>query len=130
LLTIHQQKWETSQCFAKLQRVLWIPIEGDTAIPFEQRRIGCGFLWSPERSEERILAADWNYFALQISTGQLETIDATQGEYIQIRPKAANGKSLCYAYDSEGTKVQTLPRGFYLRSIFTNKILESVHNWS
>ncbi|MGC1183416.1 MAG: DNA mismatch repair protein MutH, partial [Legionella sp.] len=39
--------------------------------------------------------------------------------------KAANGKSLCYGFDSEGNKVKTLPRGFYLRSSFTAKILSS-----
>lgn len=126
LLTIHQQNWQGSQCYAKLKRVLWLPIEGDRDIPFEQRRIGCGFLWSPDEHEEKVLAADWNYLTAQISTGQLETIDATVGEYLQIRPKGANGKSLCYAYDELGTKIQTLPRGFYLRSKFTSKILEMI----
>lgn len=123
LLTIHQQNWKSSQCYGKLKRMLWIPVEGDTEIPFEQRRIGCGFLWSPDTLQEKVLAADWNYLTLLISTGQLETLDSTVGEFLQIRPKAANGKSLCYGYDSEGNKIQTLPRGFYLRSKFTSKIL-------
>jgi DNA mismatch repair protein MutH len=125
LLAIHQQNWKSSQCYAKLKRMLWIPIEGDTDLPFEQRRVGCGFLWSPDALQEEKLAADWNYLTLQISTGQLETLDSTAGYYLQIRPKAANGKSLCYAYDSEGNKIQTLPRGFYLRSKFTAEILAS-----
>lgn len=123
LLTIHQQNWKSSQCYGKLKRMLWIPVEGDTEISFEQRRIGCGFLWSPDALQEKVLAADWNYLTLLISTGQLETLDSTVGEFLQIRPKAANGKSLCYGYDSEGNKIQTLPRGFYLRSKFTSKIL-------
>lgn len=122
LLTIHQQIWSNSQCFAKLKRVLWFPVEGDTSIPFEQRRIGCGFLWSPSASQEQVLAADWDYLTLQISTGQLETLDATSGEFLQIRPKGANGKSLCDSFDAEGNKVKTLPRGFYLRSKFTSSI--------
>lgn len=123
LLTIHQQSWKTSQCFGKLKRVLWIPIEGDRVIPFEQRRIGIGFLWSPNEQEEQILCNDWDYLTLQISSGNLESIDATVGVYLQVRPKAANGKSLCYGYDTEANKVQTLPRGFYLRSSFTSRIL-------
>lgn len=127
LLTIHQQNWLNSQCYAKLKRVLWLPVEGDTDIPFEHRRLGCGFLWSPSELDESVLAADWNYLTAQISTGQLETLDATVGEYLQIRPKGANGKSLCYAYDDQGNKIQTLPRGFYLRSKFTAKILSSTH---
>lgn len=123
LLTIHQQQWESSQCYAKLKRILWVPVEGDRDIPYPQRRIGQGFLWSPDEKQESILAADWNYLSFQISTGHLETLDATSGECLQVRPKAANGKSLCYGYDIHGNKIKTLPRGFYLRSNFTAKIL-------
>lgn len=126
LLTIHQQKWHSSQCYAKLKRVLWIPVEGDTAIPYSQRRIGLGIIWSPNEEQETILEADWNYLTLQISTGQLETLDATVGEYLQVRPKAADGKSLCFGFDTEGNKVQTLPRGFYLRSSFTQMVMSSL----
>jgi len=46
------------------------------------------------------------------------TINATIGP-----SKAANGKCLCYGFDSEGNKIQTLPRGFYLRSNFTKQII-------
>lgn len=123
LLTIHQQQWKSSQCYAKLKRILWVPIEGDTDIPYSQRRIGQGFLWSPNEEQENILASDWGFLAFQISTGRLETLDAKAGEYLQIRPKGANGKSLCFGYDSQGNKVKTLPRGFYLRSSFTVKLL-------
>src|SRR5688572_24847057 len=42
LQDMHLQQWETSQCYAKLKRVLWIPIEGDRRIPYEHRRIGEG----------------------------------------------------------------------------------------
>ncbi|KTC92874.1 MULTISPECIES: DNA mismatch repair endonuclease MutH [Legionella] len=123
LLTIHQQNWQSSQCFAKLKRVLWLPIEGDNKITFEHRRIGQGFLWSPNQAEEAILADDWSELTTMISTGHLEEIHAGIGQYLQVRPKAANAKSLCYGFDSEGTKVLTLPRGFYLRSCFTEQII-------
>ncbi len=125
LLTIHQQHWYSSQCYGKLKRILWVSIEGDTDIPYGQRRIGRAFLWSPDQNQEAILAADWNYLSSQISTGYLETLDASAGDYLQIRPKAANAKSLCYCFDAEGNKVQTLPRGFYLRSSFTKTILNA-----
>lgn len=123
LLTIHQQTWKTSQCYGKLKCVLWVPVEGDRTIPYEHRRIGRACLWSPEPTQEGILEADWEYLVSQITTGNLEHLDARSGEYLQIRPKAANGKSLCYAFDFEGNKVQTLPRGFYLRSSFTSNVL-------
>lgn len=122
LLTIHQEQWKSSQCYSKLKRVLWVPIEGDTNILYIHRRIGRGFLWSPNKEEERILSEDWCYLTLQISTGQLDTLDGRAGEYLQVRPKAANKQSLCYGFDHQGNKIKTLPRGFYLRSKFTEKI--------
>ncbi|MFC3907538.1 DNA mismatch repair endonuclease MutH [Legionella dresdenensis] len=124
LLTIAQQQWRTSQCYQKLKRVLWVPVEGIKEIPFEYRRIGKAFLWSPTHEEETILAGDWHELTTMIITGQLEEIDSNMGEYLQIRPKAANAKSLCYGYDSQGSKILTLPRGFYLRSKFTATILK------
>lgn len=123
LLTIGEQQWETSQCFGKLKRVLWIPVEGDKDIPYHQRRIGGGILWSPDEYQEAILRSDWLNLTTMICTGQLEALNASEGEFLQVRPKAANGKSLCYAYDAEGNRVQTLPRGFYLRSSFTAQLL-------
>ncbi|MCC5015013.1 MULTISPECIES: DNA mismatch repair endonuclease MutH [unclassified Legionella] len=125
LLTLHQQDWLSSQCYAKLKRVLWLPIEGDKTIPFEQRRIGRGFLWSPNQAEEAILANDWRELSLMISTGQLDEINGRIGQYLQVRPKAANAKSLCYGFDNEGNKILTLPRGFYLRSLFTEHIIRT-----
>lgn len=123
LLTIHQENWKTSQCCLKLNRVLWVPVEGSTAIPFNQRRIGNPFLWSPTIAQEEILKQDWEELSTMIATGKLDEIHAAIGDYLQVRPKAANARSLCYGYNSEGEKILTLPRGFYLRSIFTASLL-------
>lgn len=123
LLTIHQQKWHFSQCYQKLKHVLWVPVEGDIQIPFEQRRIGQACLWQPNAAEEKILKEDWLELTSLIATGKLETIDASMGEYLQVRPKGANAKSLCYGYDAQGNRILTLPRGFYLRTRFTATIL-------
>lgn len=127
LLTIYQEQWSTSQCFHKLKRILWMPVEGDRLIPFEQRRIGRGILWSPDQEQQVILEQDWLDLTTMICSGRLEDINASQGEYLQIRPKGANAKSLCYGFDSEGNKILTLPRGFYLRSLFTKKIMQTIY---
>jgi DNA mismatch repair protein MutH len=119
LLTIHTQTWETSQCWAKLRRVLWILIEADPNLPFAHRRIGQAVLWSPSLAEQAILAQDWMELTLLISQGKVQDIDARMGQYLQIRPKAADARSLCYGLNEQGQKVLTLPRGFYLRSSFT-----------
>jgi DNA mismatch repair protein MutH len=124
LLTVHQQEWHSSTCYQKLKRVLWVPVEGDSLIPFEQRRIGQAHLWSPGEQDEAILARDWLELSMMIGTGKLEAIDATMGDYLQVRPKAANARSLCYGFDSEGNRILTLPRGFYLRSRFTQTLFD------
>jgi DNA mismatch repair protein MutH len=123
LLTLHQETWETSPCFAKLKRVLWLPIEGDSEIPFPFRRIGRAMLWSPTPEQEKILKEDWEELTGLMVTGRLSEIHAGLGRYLQVRPKAANGKALCFGFDEKGHKVKTLPRGFYLRSGFTANLL-------
>ena len=117
-------QWEDSCVFRKLSRVLWIPIEADPAIPLQQRKVGSGFFWSPDLEESKILQADWEEFMELISLGQIDTITAHQGEYLQIRPKAANAAAVTAGIGSNGLYKQTLPRGFYLRTALTNRILE------
>lgn len=124
LLTVHQQHWHTSSCYQKLKRVLWIPIEATKDTPFEQRRIGKACLWSPTASEIRVLSNDWLALSSMIGHGQLEEIDASMGDYLQVRPKCANARALCYGFNSQGQKILTLPRGFYLRSVFTQTLLK------
>lgn len=123
LLRVHQQTWETSQCFAKLRRVLWFPVEGDVRVPFLHRRLGEARLWSPSIEDLAVLERDWSELTCLISMGRLADVDARMGDYLQVRPKAANARSLCYGFDEEGRKILTLPRGFYLRSTFTATIL-------
>ncbi|MCH9757232.1 MAG: DNA mismatch repair endonuclease MutH [Gammaproteobacteria bacterium] len=123
LLTIHQESWETSQCYSKLRRVLWLPIEGDKSISFSHRRIGRAFLWSADVKDTAILSKDWHDLSFMLGRGKLADVDARMGTYLQVRPKAANARSLCYGFDEEGHKILTLPRGFYLRPLFTQKMM-------
>lgn len=126
LLRVHEQNWANSQCRSKIKRILWVTVEGDTTIPLSQRRLGHSFLWSPSVDDEKILQQDWSELTSMISRGELAKIDARMGEYLQVRPKAAHGKSLCYGLDEAGSKILTLPRGFYLRSTFTASILSKL----
>lgn len=123
LLTLHSESWENSQCFKKLKRVLWVPIEGDKNIPFNHRRIGQSVLWSPNQKQYDILKQDWDELSWLVTSGQLPAIHAGIGYYLHIRPKARNSASLCDGLDEEGNKIKTLPRGFYLRSQLTQEIL-------
>lgn len=120
---LHQQQWRTSNVWRKLARVLWVPIEADPAVPIAERRIGSPLLWSPSAQIEHQLQQDWEELVELISLGQIESINARQGVYLQIRPKAANSHALCEAIGVEGQKILTLPRGFYLRTRLTKQIL-------
>ena len=115
--------WESSVVRHKLSHVLWLPIEASKEIPLIHRRIGQGFLWKPDEQTERQLKRDFDEFMEQIVLGEIESITAHQGEFLQIRPKAANASALTEGIGEQG-KIRTLPRGFYLRAGFTRRLLE------
>ena len=122
-LTRIESQWEESLVKRKLSRVLWLPIEADPDIPLAARRIGSAILWSPDEEQETTLRRDWEELMDMIATGELEQITAHQGQYLQVRPKAANTKALRNGINDEGEEILTLPRGFYLRTSFTRQIL-------
>lgn len=115
--------WENSHVRHKLKRVLWIPVEGERAIPLAERRVGAPLLWTPDAEEERQLQMDWEELMDLIVLGQVERITARHGEVLQLRPKAANSKALTEAIGARGEPIMTLPRGFYLKKNFTAALL-------
>jgi DNA mismatch repair protein MutH len=118
------QRWERSWVRRKLATVLWMPVESDNTIAIAERRIGNPLLWNPSSAEEALLRADWEELMEMICLGQIESITASLGEVLQIRPKAASASVRGRAIGAEGTLVRTNPRGFYLRSRFTAAILQ------
>ncbi|MFJ2974362.1 DNA mismatch repair endonuclease MutH [Kluyvera sp. NPDC087067] len=115
--------WENSHVRHKLKRVLWIPVEGERAIPLAERRVGSPLLWTPSAEEEHQLQMDWEELMDLIVLGQVERITARHGEVLQLRPKAANSKALTEAIGASGERIMTLPRGFYLKKNFTSALL-------
>ena len=115
--------WEDSNVRRKLARVLWLPFEGDRAIPLPARRIGTALLWSPSPDEDSALADDWETLMDRVVLGRVDEISAREGECLQIRPKAANAAARRRAIGSSGAFEQAMPRGFYLRASFTAAIL-------
>ncbi len=119
--------WVNSPVWRKLRRVLWVPVEGDSDIPLAERRVGNALLWSPTRDQEDALRRDWEELMDMVSYGELEHVTAHLGQYLQIRPKAANAKALTNGVGEHGEPVATLPRGFYLRTRFTAEILRQAY---
>jgi len=116
-------KWSSSVVKAKLDRVLWVPVEAAHRIPIANRRIGRPILWSPSPEDSAILQADWEEHIERIALGKLDELGAQLGTYLQIRPKALNKQDRTPATGGNGTRTAALPRGFYLRTILTRKIL-------
>ncbi|MGI2257810.1 DNA mismatch repair endonuclease MutH [Shewanella sp. GXUN23E] len=123
LINIQGLTWESSLVRHKLQRVLWIPIEGERDIPVAERRIGTGILWTPSAQEEAQLQQDWEEIMELIALGQVERITARHGDVLQLRPKAANSRVMTDSIGLDGQVIQTNPRGFYLKTSFTANIL-------
>jgi len=115
--------WQSSHVRHKLSRVLWIPVEGERAIPLAERHVGAPLLWSPDEHEEQQLRRDWEELMDMIVLGDVEKITARHGEFLQIRPKAANAKALTEGIGRQGQPIMTLPRGFYLKKSFTSALL-------
>lgn len=122
-LTEFEICWKSSWVRRKLSRVLWLPVEAEAGVPIPERRVGMALLWSPDSEEEAVLRADWEELMDMVCLGQLESITAHHGVYLQIRPKAANGRALCEGIGENGERILTLPRGFYLRPAFTTNLL-------
>ena len=119
-------EWQTCSVKNKIQQVLWVPIDGRREVAPQDRCIATPFLWSPDVSQDSQLRSDWEELMEMIALGQIENITARHGQYLQLRPKAANGDALTEGIGINGQIIHTRPRGFYLRREFTTKILQSV----
>jgi len=117
-------KWRESVVFHKLKHVLWVPIAHRSGRPINESIIGTPFLWQMNSQQERLLKQDWDNAMDLISLGKVHQLNAKSGEILQVRPKAANSRVLTKVIDEQGAQSQTLPRGFYLRACFTQKLLE------
>jgi DNA mismatch repair protein MutH len=123
LTNIQGLTWENSVVYHKLQRVLWIPVEGERSIPVGDRRIGTPILWQPNTKQAKQLQQDWEEIMELIALGQVDKITARQGEVLQLRPKAANSQILTESIAEDGRIQLSNPRGFYLKIDFTQQIL-------
>lgn len=116
-------RWQQSLVWKKLQRVLWLPVEADPTIPLAERRIGQAILWSPSTEQAKQLQEDWQELTELLTLGHYADLTAKHGEYLQCRPKAANSSITRNDFDEYGQQTEIVPRGFYLRTCFTQQVL-------
>lgn len=118
--------WEKSLVRKKLNHVLWVPLIKDRD-SIANTIVGTPIFWRLNLADEQVIKNDWQELMDMLSLGKLEEIHGAMGTYLQIRPKAANSRSRCKAFDANGKVTMTLPRGFYLRSSFTSKIMQNYY---
>ena len=115
--------WSTSVARAKLGQVLFVPIVVVDQEPVESRRIGSPLLWRPTAAQEQVLRDDFESAMGAIGAGNVEALTARSGRWLQVRPKAATGRTRTFSFGPEGEWIATVPRGFYLRASFTRALL-------
>ncbi|MEM7249862.1 MAG: DNA mismatch repair endonuclease MutH [Pseudomonadota bacterium] len=118
-------RWEDSLVCRKLARVLFVPLLSPPNETLGERVVCAPLLWSPTSIQAAKLRRDWEELMEYIAFGRAHELTAHQGDWLQIRPKAANARSTGWTSDPAGRRVPTNPRGFYLRSSFTTELLKS-----
>ncbi len=76
----------------KLKRVLWVPVEGDRAIPLAERRVGAPLLWSPSEEEDRQLRMDWEELMDLIVLGRWSASPPVMARYCSCARKPPTAK--------------------------------------
>jgi DNA mismatch repair protein MutH len=123
ILNTQNMTWQNSNVRNKISKVLWVPVQGERNITLGERIVGSGFLWSADSKQASLLKADWNEIMEKVALGKIESITARDGQVIQLRPKAANGRCLTDAFGEDGSIIRVRPRGFYLKKSFTQSII-------
>lgn len=123
ILNTHNITWQNSNVRNKISQVLWVPVQGERNIALGERIVGSGFLWSADAKQAALLKADWDEIMEKVALGKIESITARDGQVIQLRPKAANGRCLTDAFGEDGSMIKVRPRGFYLKKSFTQSII-------
>lgn len=104
---------------------MWVPIIAERTIPLAERIVATPFLWSPNNVENALMQQDWQELIDMIALGRVEEISGKHGQVLQLRPKAANSSVTTLAFNKKGEPFATLPRGFYLKTQFTENIIKN-----
>ncbi|MGB0679814.1 MAG: DNA mismatch repair endonuclease MutH [Polyangiales bacterium] len=116
--------WAQSRVRAKLSRVLWVPVAGGRDVPLPERRIQRPQLWSPSSEQELTLRLDWEELIGSLALGGADSIQAHQGQCLQLRPKGQRGTDRRLYFDAVQGFDWGQPKAFYLRRNFTASCLD------
>lgn len=115
--------WRESWVYRKLKHVLWVPVLATRETTIAARVIQTPIFWQMDPINEEILRTDWEELMELLQLGYGKELSAKFGTFLHIRPKAANSQTLINYTNAYGEKTKIVPKGFYLRTSFTEKLL-------
>lgn len=116
-----QHPWENSSIRFKLQRVLFVPVLGVTAL-HKELTIGHAFYFSASWHES-LLQNDYEHIREQFAMHGLNGLSGHLGHALQVRPKGRNAQDKTWTNSEEGAQL-SMKRGYYLRASFTQRLLQ------
>lgn len=123
-IPFRESNFENSVVLKKMSSVLWFPYISAPSI--NDCVLKDPVFWSPTQEQYATLKGDWEILAEMMGLGQFGQISSHIGTALQLRPKAANKKQTISVLDENGDMINIVPKGFYLRKIFTKQIIKNI----
>lgn len=114
-------EWATSTVAQRLACVLFVPVLPGATGDIGARAFGEARLWTPDAATSAALRDDWEDLMGAIGAGRGGSLTAREGQWLQVRPKAAHAQVRTLGPSPDGVAAM-LPLGFYLRPAFTRRI--------
>ena len=118
--------WEKSILRSKLKKILWIPFQSDTSIPFNKRKIYQPFIFKLKKYE-KVIKQDYENIMEFIFLGKVYKYSSSLGKYL-ILGNVSSNKKLTSFFNLDGHLVKSNYIGFYLNKAFIKKMMyENLH---
>ena len=125
-LPFDESSFEKSSTWLKMKKILWVPLIGERSCIGLEKIIGNPFLWTPDHQTAEQLREDWYEITAYLRLGEYYSITSHLGEYLHVRPKAANSSEKIHLLIN-GHLQNILPIGFYLRKTLTSMLIASYY---
>lgn len=122
LMNVRGMGFYESPLYQKIALMLFVAVEGERVIALKDRKVLGFYLFKPQGAVLDQIKADYDELMEMVASGHAHDINATIGQIIQMRPKAASGQELTNYITADGKIGKTRPRGFYMRRSFTMQI--------
>lgn len=116
-----EEEWEDSDLLARLNRFLFLPLEGPKGLAFTADcRIREPFFWSASALQLNGIRTEWEAFRREIAAGRATSLTpASATSYIHVRPKARDSRDT----DMAPVVGPVVKKCFWLNRDFVQRLL-------